>query len=211
MTFKGKSNQEAHFIWEQVTFQPQADTINYYDPLENSESDKESDNQSVISAYFYFNSDDGEEHHRAILMTSDAVDTNIHPITVMSMPGAKGTNKATSCLIDQCCTGSGMIACKFIKILGLQVILTSPRSFNTANGVLTRDSQVNLTHVKLPLLSKQCKFEISLQIGPQQVTMNHGVILGLETMKQIDLYTSVCNSSLEQRTCDANGIAYILV
>jgi hypothetical protein len=33
MTFKGKSNQEAHFIQGQVTFQPKADTINYYDPL----------------------------------------------------------------------------------------------------------------------------------------------------------------------------------
>jgi hypothetical protein len=40
-TFKGKSSQEAHFIQEQVTFQPKADTINYYDPLENSESDRE--------------------------------------------------------------------------------------------------------------------------------------------------------------------------
>jgi hypothetical protein len=58
------------------------------------------------------------------------------------------------------------------------------------------DSQVNLTHVKLPMLSKQCKFEISLHIVPQQVTMNHGVILGLETMKRIDLDTNVCDSSI---------------
>ncbi len=112
------------------------------------------------SADFYFNSDDDEEHHRAILMTSDAANTNIHPITVISMPGTNVTIKATSCLIDQCCTGSGMIASKFVKILGLQVIQTSPRSFNTANGVLTTDSQVNLTHVKLPMLSKQREFEI---------------------------------------------------
>jgi hypothetical protein len=49
-------------------------------------------------------------------MTSDAADTNIHPITVISMPGAKGMIKATSCLIDKCCTGSGMIATKFVKI-----------------------------------------------------------------------------------------------
>jgi hypothetical protein len=69
-------------------------------------------------------------------------------------------------------------------------------SFNTANGVLTMDSQVNLTHVKLPMLSKQHKFEISLQIVPQQVIMNHRVILGLETMKQIDLDTRICDSSI---------------
>jgi hypothetical protein len=58
------------------------------------------------------------------------------------------------------------------------------------------DSQVNLTHVKLLMLSKQREFEVSVQIVPQQVTMNHGVILGFETMKQIDLDTSVCDSSI---------------
>jgi hypothetical protein len=99
-TIKGKSNQEAHFIREQVTLQPKADTINYYDPIEDSESDKGSDNQSVISADFYFDSDDNEDHHGAISMTSDASDTHIHPITVISMPGANGTIEATSCLID---------------------------------------------------------------------------------------------------------------
>ncbi len=126
-------------------------------------------------------------------MTSDASDTNIQPITVISMP-IKGTIKATSCPIDQCCTGSGMIAGKLVNMLGLQVIQTRPHSFNTANKLLTTNSQVNLTHVKLPVLFKQCKFMITLQIVSKQVTINHGVILGLETMKWIDLDTSVCDS-----------------
>jgi hypothetical protein len=155
MTIKEKSNQEAHFTHEPVSFQPKADTFHYYDPLEDSESDKGSDNQFVISADFYFDFDDDEEHNGAILMASDDSDTNIHPITVISMPGANGAIKATLCLIEQCCTGSGMIASKFVKILDLQVIQTSPCSFNTANGVLTKNSQVKLTHVKHPMLSKQ--------------------------------------------------------
>ena len=71
MTFKRTSNQEAHFIQEQVTFQPKADTINYKTLWRIH---KESDNQSVISEDLYFNSDDDEEHHGAILMTSDAAD-----------------------------------------------------------------------------------------------------------------------------------------
>jgi hypothetical protein len=116
-------------------------------------------------------------------MISDASDTNIHPITVISMPGANDTTKATLCLINQCCTGSGMIASKFVKILGLQVIQSSPRSFNTANGVLTMNSLVNLTHVKLPMLLKRHEFKISLQIVTQQGIMNHGAILGLKTIK----------------------------
>jgi hypothetical protein len=84
--------------------------------LEDSESDTGSDNQSVIPADFYFNSDDDEEHHGAILMTSDTLHTNIYPITVISMPNENVTTKTTSCLIDQCCTGSGMIASIFVKI-----------------------------------------------------------------------------------------------
>jgi hypothetical protein len=92
------------------------DRINYYDPLEDSEGDKRSDNQSVISADFYFDSDDNEEHHEAILMTSHASDTKIRPIGVISMLSANGMIKATSCLIDQCCTGSGMIASKFVNM-----------------------------------------------------------------------------------------------
>ncbi len=40
-TNKGKSNQEAHFIREQVTFQPKSDTINYYDPLRIQKVTKE--------------------------------------------------------------------------------------------------------------------------------------------------------------------------
>jgi hypothetical protein len=110
----------------------------------------------VISEDFYFDSDDNKEHHGAILTTSDASDMDIHPITVtvISTPGVNGTIKATLCLIDQCCTGSGMITSKFVKILGLQVIQTSTNSFNTANGVLKTNSQVKLTHVKLLMLSK---------------------------------------------------------
>ncbi len=133
-------------------------------------------------------------------MPSDAAGTDIHPITVISMPGKNGRIKATSCLIDQCCTGSGMIASKFVEILGLQVIQTSPHSFNIANRVLTMDSQVNLTHVKLPMLSKRREFKISLQIVPHQVIMNHGVILGLKTIQQINLDTSVCKSSISGST-----------
>jgi hypothetical protein len=136
----------------------------------------------VILEDFCFDTNDNEKHHGAILMTSDASDTNIQPITVISMP-IKGTIKATSCPIDQCCTGSGMIAGKLVNMLGLQVIQTRPHSFNTANKLLTTNSQVNLTHVKLPVLFKQCKFMITLQIVSKQVTINHGVILGLETMK----------------------------
>jgi hypothetical protein len=73
---------------------------------------------------------------------------------------------------------------------------TLPCSSNTANGVLTANLQVTMTQVKLLMLSKQCKFELTLQIVAQQLTMNYGVMLGLETMKQNDLDTSVCDSSI---------------
>ncbi len=110
--------------------------------IQKSESDEESDNQSVISADFYFISEDDDEDHGAILLTSDAADTNIHLITVISMPGTNGMIRATSCLINQCCTGSGMIASKFVKILGFtshsnKSMLIQYCKWNTDNG-LTR-------------------------------------------------------------------------
>ncbi len=102
-SFKEKFKDNAHFIWEEA----KSGEGNYYDPLLNE------DNHTVNSADFYFESDN-EETHGEILMTLQ-VRTQVHPITVISMPGKDKVTKATTCLIDQCCTGSGMITSAFPK------------------------------------------------------------------------------------------------
>jgi hypothetical protein len=112
------------------------------------------------------------------------------------MPGKDKVTKATTCLVDQCCTGSGMITSAFAKILGIESTPTTPREFSTANGTLTTTTEVNIKGVKLPGLSKRREFKLTLQIVPDTVSLNYGIVLGLETMKQINLNTSVRNKTI---------------
>jgi hypothetical protein len=124
------------------------------------------------------------------------VGTQVHPITVISMPGKNKVTKATTCLIDQCCTGSGMITSAFARILGIESTPTTPREFSTANGTLTTTTEVRIEGVKLPGLSRRREFELTLQIVPDTVSLNYGIVLGLDTMKQINLDTSVWNETI---------------
>ncbi len=152
------------------------------------------DNHKVNSADFNFESDD-EETHGEIMMTLQ-VGTQVHPITVISMPGKDKIFKTTICLSDQCCTGSGMITSAFAKILGIESTPTTPREFSMANGMLTTSTEITIKGAKLPGLPKRQEFNLTLQIVPETVTLNYGIVLGLNTMKQIDLDTSVRNETI---------------
>jgi hypothetical protein len=122
--------------------------------------------------------------------------TQVHPITVISMSEKVKVTKATTCLIDQCCTGSGMITSAFAKILGIKSTPTTPREFSMVNGMLTTFHQVRIKRAKLPGLSKRKEFELTLQIVPDTVSLNYSIVLGLDTIKQIDLDTSVRNETI---------------
>jgi hypothetical protein len=152
------------------------------------------DDHTVNSADFNFESDD-EETNGEIMMTSQ-VGTQVHPVAVISMPGKDKIFKTTTCLIDQCCTGSGMITSAFAKILGIESTPTTPREFSMANGMLTTSTEITIKGAKLPGLSKRREFDLTLQIVPETVTLNYGIVLGLNTMKQIDLDTSVSNETI---------------
>ncbi len=89
-----------------------------------------------------------------------------------------------------------MITSAFAKILGIESTPTTPREFSTANGTLTTTTEVNIKGAKLPGLSKRREFELTLQIVPDTVSLNYGIVLGLETMKQINLDTSVRNEMI---------------
>ncbi len=122
--------------------------------------------------------------------------SQLHPITIISMPGKDTVTRATTCLIDQCCTGSGMITSAFAKILGFESAPSTPREFSTANGMLTTFTEVKIKGVKLPVLYKRREFELTLQIVPESVSINYRIVLGLETIKQINLDTSVRNETI---------------
>jgi hypothetical protein len=73
-SFKEKSKDKAHFIQEEA----KSGEGNYYDPLLNK------DNHMVNSANFHFESDDKETHGENMMTLQ--VGTQVHPITVISMP-----------------------------------------------------------------------------------------------------------------------------
>jgi hypothetical protein len=65
-----------------------------------------------------------------------------------------------------------------------------------ANGMITTSHEVRIKRVKLPGLSKRREFKLTLQIVPDTVSLNYGIVLGLNTMKQINLDTSVRNKTI---------------
>jgi hypothetical protein len=62
--------------------------------------------------------------------------------------------------------------------------------------MLTTSHEVRTKRAKLPDLSKRREFKLTLQIVPDTVSLNYGIVLGLDTMKQIDLDTSVRNETI---------------
>jgi hypothetical protein len=62
--------------------------------------------------------------------------------------------------------------------------------------MLTTSHEVRIKRAKLPGLSKRREFELTLQIVPDTISLNYGIVLGLDTMKQIDLDTSVRNKTI---------------
>ncbi len=148
----------------------------------------------VNSAGFYFESDDKETHGECVMTLQ--VRTQVHLITVISMPGKDKVTKATTCLIDQCCTGFGIITSAFARILGIESTPTTPREFSMANGMLTTTTEVRIKGAKLSGLSRRRELELTLQIVPDTVSLNYGIMLSLDTMKQINLDTSVWNKTI---------------
>jgi hypothetical protein len=89
-----------------------------------------------------------------------------------------------------------MITSAFTKILGIESTPTTPRELSTANGMLTTSHEVRIKRAKLPGFSKRRELKLALQIVPDTVSLNYGIVLGFNTMKQIDLDTSVWNEMI---------------
>ncbi len=68
-----------------------------------------------------------------------------------------------------------------------------------ANGMITTSTEVKIKGVKLPVLSKRREFKLTRQIVPESVSIKYSIVLSLETMKRIDLDSSVINVSFSWR------------
>ncbi len=80
-------------------------------------------------------------------------------------------------------------------MLGIPGENCQERIFVTAAGTFTTDQMVCINDIMLPCLSTNRTFTIKLRIIPQQYShgMTYGAILGQDTMRDLDLDTSIRN------------------
>lgn len=124
--------------------------------------------------------------------------SRLHPITVMTFPDKTNARIACKALLDQCCTDEGLIIWKLASMLGLSGERCPQRNFVTAAGTFSTDRMVSINDLMLPCLSPNRTFTIRLMVIPEQCSHNvtYGVIMGQETMRRLDLDTSVRNNTI---------------
>ena len=125
----------------------------------------------------------------------------LHPTTVITFRGKKGNRVTTTVLLDQCCTGRGLISSKQAELLGLEKIPipeNESTTFKTAAGVFEADKQVTIESAMLPCLSTNRTFKAVLKVMPKECsTIQYGVIIGQTTMREIDLDTSIRDNIID--------------
>ena len=124
----------------------------------------------------------------------------LHPTTFITFRGKKGNRVMTTVLIDQCCTGRGLISSKQAELLGLEKIPipeNESTTFKTAAGVFEADKQVTIESAMLPCLSTNRTFKAVLKVIPKECNSSqYGVIIGQIMMREIDLDTSVRDNTI---------------
>jgi hypothetical protein len=84
-------------------------------------------------------------------------------------------------------------------MLQLPTIDGNPRTFITAAGTFTADKILQITDAIVTCLStNRIMFSIDLMVIPEKCSagMNYGAIIGQESMRLLDLDTSVCDNTI---------------
>ena len=122
-----------------------------------------------------------------------------HPVTIISLPTAKGEVIMTTCLLDQCFTGTLLMSQKTAKELDLELVETqNGTEYTTAAGTLKTTHKVTVDNIKLPCLSKTRRFKGTFEIIPTGASSNasYGVFLGSAMMRKLDIDTSIIANTI---------------
>ncbi len=122
--------------------------------------------------------------------------TNLHPITVITLPDKNQKRVACKVPLDQCCTDKGLISQELVEMLDLPTTKGTPRIFTTAAGTVSADRILKIDNAMLPCLSTNRTFTAELMVIPSQKSSNYEVILGEESMRALDLDTSVRDNTI---------------
>lgn len=151
------------------------------------EAEDESDDESRVSR--------GELMEIAMDVKSSR---GLHPITILTLLDKDKQRIASKTLLDQCCTDTGLISFELAKMLGLPTTDGNPRTFVTAAGMFTANKVLQIKDAMLPCLSTNRTFSIDLMVIPEKCSaeMNYGAIIGQESMRLLDLDTSVRDNTI---------------
>ena len=126
---------------------------------------------------------------------AENTDPELHPNTIMSFEDQKGKQKVlASCLLDQCCTGHGIITHELATALGYPIQESNePVSYQTQAGVFESREVVKCKDVMLPCISTTDKFNIELNVVPVELSAHsiYGVIIGQKSMRTLKLNTDI--------------------
>ena len=123
---------------------------------------------------------------------------NLHPITIITLLDKNQQSVACKAVFDQCCTNSGLITWELPNRLGLPTTSGESRSFVTAARTFVTNDTLKTSDAMLPCLSSNRTFTIELMVIPKQCSadINYGVIIGQESMRLLDLDTSVRDNTI---------------
>jgi hypothetical protein len=93
-------------------------------------------------------------------------------------------------------------------MLNVPMTTSDSKVFASANGTFSSNATLKLDNAMLPCLSTNRAFTIKLMVIPKEcgVDMNYGVIIGQESMRLLDLDTSVHDNTISWGDCEISMV-----
>ena len=102
-----------------------------------------------------------------------AQESDLHPSTVISFGDIEGKRLVASCLLDQCCTGQGLIAHDLATALGIPTHKGNEKvRYRTQGGDFDSGEVIKIENAILPCLSTNRTFLIELNVIPKELSKN---------------------------------------
>ena len=171
---------------------------------ENNSINQKDESQTVVRFEdpddFDFSDDESVSYQKPEhMMIASPKQEEKHPVTIISLPTAKGEVIVTTCLVDQCFTGMLLMSEKTAKELDLELVETqNGTEYTTAAGTLKTTHKVTVDNIKLPCLSKTRRFKGTFEIIPTGASSKscYGVFLGSAMMRELVIDTSIINNTI---------------
>ena len=115
------------------------------------------------------------------------------------IPSQSGGRLVCTALVDQCCTGKGLIAHDLADALGCGITESAETTiYKTAGGNFESRSEISIPDAMLPCFTAQRSFKVVFNVMPKEVSIDatYGVIIGQDTMRELKIDTSVLTNSI---------------